>query len=208
LLLLRESPAPLNIHCTPEVREELTERFPVLKMLEHYCGVIWQQIPIDGNSFQVAGVDGISFRAVPLRSNAPPYSTRRDRPAPGDNIGLMIRDTESGRQAFYAPGLGAIDSTVLAEMAAAAVLLVDGTCWHDDDMERAGVGRKLARAMGHLPQAGTGGMIETLSRFPEARRVLIHINNTNPILDENGSERQQLRGLGIEVAQDGLCLEV
>lgn len=208
LLLLRESPHPLDVYCTPEVCEELTERFPVFGMLQHYCGLNWHEIPIDGRAFEVEGVDGIAFRAVPLRSNAPPYSTRRDCPEAGDNIGLVIRDRRSGKRAFYAPGLGAIDATVLAEMRAAGCLLVDGTCWHDDDLARAGVGTKTSRAMGHLPQTGPGGMIETLSAFPNARRILIHINNTNPILDENGPERRQLFQTGIEVACDGMMIEL
>jgi pyrroloquinoline quinone biosynthesis protein B len=196
------------VYCTPEVCEELTERFPVFGMLQHYCGLNWHDIPIDGRAFEVEGVDGIAFRAVPLRSNAPPYSIRRDRPAPGDNIGLVIRDRRSGKRAFYAPGLGAIDATVLAEMRAAGCLLVDGTCWHDDDLARAGVGSKTGRAMGHLPQAGPGGMIETLSAFPNARRVLIHINNTNPILNDHSIERSELNQAGIEVAHDGMCIEL
>ena len=91
-------------------------------------------------------------------------------------------------------------------MAGADCLLVDGTFWTDDEMIRQGVGRKRASEIGHLPQTGPGGMIERLREFPSARRVLIHINNTNPILDEDSEERLLLEREGIEVAFDGMEL--
>jgi pyrroloquinoline quinone biosynthesis protein B len=88
-------------------------------------------------------------------------------------------------------------------------VLVDGTFWSDDEMIRIGVSHKRASELGHLPQSGTGGMAEQLARLsPGTRRVLIHINNTNPILDEAGPERAQLAALGIEVAYDGMEIEL
>lgn len=75
-------------------------------------------------------------------------------------------------------------------------------------MAHAGVGTKLGSEMGHLPQSGEGGMIEVLNAYPESRRVLIHINNTNPILDEDSPERAELTRHGIEVAHDGLVINL
>ena len=83
-------------------------------------------------------------------------------------------------------------------------LLVDGTLWRDDEMAFAGVGDKLGSEMGHLQQRGPGGMIELLDAQPASRKVLIHINNTNPILDEDSAERAELVAHGIEVAHDGM----
>jgi pyrroloquinoline quinone biosynthesis protein B len=84
-------------------------------------------------------------------------------------------------------------------------VLVDGTFWRDDEMIAAGVSSKHASELGHLPQSGTGGMIETLAKLPPTtRRILIHVNNTNPILDELSAERAALTDAGIEVAFDGL----
>jgi pyrroloquinoline quinone biosynthesis protein B len=119
---------------------------------------------------------------------------------------LTIRDRTSKRSLFYAPGLGEIDEHVDRAMAAADCLLVDGTFWSDDEMLSLGVGRKRAREIGHLPQSGPGGMIERLRGFASARRILIHINNTNPILDEDSAERRTLEREGIEVAFDGMEL--
>ena len=205
LLLLREGDR-LPLYTTEHVREDLTEGLPVLRLLDHFCGVDWHRIAIDGRPFTIDGIEEIELQALPLVSKPPPFSPRRDAPQPGDNIGFVIRDRRSRRSAFYAPGLAEIDDHVRREMAAVNCLLVDGTFWTDDEMISLGVGRKRAREIGHLPQAGAGGMIEHLRDFPNARRVLIHINNTNPILDEDSAERRMLEREGIEVAFDGMEL--
>jgi len=205
LLLMREGER-MPIYCTTLVRDDLAAGFPVLPILDHFCGVAWHEIPIDGASFSVDGVGGIELRALPLSSKPPPFSPRRSAPQPGDNVGFVIRDRRSGGSAFYAPGLAEIDDNVHREMSGADCLLVDGTFWTDDEMVSQGVGRKRAREIGHLPQSGEGGMIERLREFPDARRILIHINNTNPILDEESAERRTLEREGIEVAFDGMEL--
>src|SRR5690606_17076333 len=146
--------------------------------------------------------------SIPLRSSAPPYSTHRNDPHPGDNIGLFIEDADTGGKLFYAPGLGQVSAELLAIMADADCLLVDGTLWRDDEMRVREVGQKLGSEMGHLQQSGPGGMIEVLDGLPAARKVLIHINNTNPILDEASAERAVLVEHGIEVAFDGMSIEL
>lgn len=207
LFLLREG-APLEVHCTERVREDLTHGNPVFRVLEHYCGVRWHRVPIDGSPFQVAGASALRFTAVPLKSNAPPFSPQRDRPLPGDNIGVRVEDRGSGRNLFYAPGLGEIEPHLEPFLASADCLLVDGTFWTDDEMVRLGISQKRARDLGHLPQSGPGGMMDVLERYPRARKILIHINNTNPILDEARPERAELAARGIEVAWDGMEIEL
>ena len=92
-----------------------------------------------------------------------------------------------------------------AAMLAADCVLVDGTLWTDDEMIALGASKKTSRDMGHLPQSGPGGMVEWLDQLPATiRKVLIHINNTNPILDERSPQREVLRSHGIEVAFDGM----
>lgn len=120
-------------------------------------------------------------------------------------MALVMTDQGSGRSVFYAPGLGAIDERVWAGMQAAACVLVDGTFWTDDEMIAQGLSKKRARDIGHLPQSGPGGMLEWLERLPSAtRKILIHVNNTNPILDEDSAERAELKRRGVEVAWDGM----
>ncbi|HTS23551.1 MAG TPA: pyrroloquinoline quinone biosynthesis protein PqqB [Casimicrobiaceae bacterium] len=205
LLLLREG-SRLQIHTTDLVRDELTGGLPVLSLLEHFCGVDWHRIPLDATAFDVDGIEGLELRALPIAGKPAPFSPRRDNPQPGDNIGLTIHDRRTQRSLFYAPGLARIDERVADAMKSADCLLVDGTFWTDDEMIRLGVGSKRAQDIGHLPQAGPGGMIERLRAFPNARRVLVHINNTNPILDEDSAERRLLEREGIEVAFDGMEL--
>lgn len=209
LYMLREHRQPLEIWCTEPVREDLEHGNPLFKLLQHYCGVDWRPIVPDGEPFEIASVPGMRFRALPLRSNAPPYSPRRDRPEPGDNIGLVVENIDDGKRLFYAPGLGEIDDPATAALHAADCVLVDGTCWTDDEMIALGLSKKRARDMGHRAISGTGGMLEHLGRLPATtRRVLIHINNTNPVLDEDGAEYAELVANGIELAHDGMDIRV
>jgi pyrroloquinoline quinone biosynthesis protein B len=88
-------------------------------------------------------------------------------------------------------------------------VLVDGTFWTDDEMIKLGISKNSARDIGHLPQSGAGGMLDWLDRLPmTTRRVLIHINNTNPILDEDSPERRELDRRRVEVAYDGMEIEL
>ena len=168
-----------------------------------------QRIGLDGASFTIPGVPGLSLRAMPLSSKAAPYSPHRDNPVPGDNLGITITDTRRGSSVFYAPGLGEHDARVDAAMRSADCVLVDGTFWTDDEMIALGLSHKTGRSIGHLPQHGPGGMIEWLDTLPRTvRKILIHINNTNPILDEASPERAVLQRHGIEVAHDGLQIEL
>jgi pyrroloquinoline quinone biosynthesis protein B len=204
LFMLREG-RPLEIYSTEMAREDLTTGNPVLNILQHYCGVNWHRIPIDaGTLFSVIGAEELQFTAVPVSSKPPPYSPHRDHPRSGDNIGMRISDPRTGKVLFYAPGLGEIEPQVKPFLAEADCVMVDGTFWTDDEMIQLGVSKKRARDIGHLPQSGPGGMIELLKSLRASRKILIHINNTNPILNEDSAERRALEAAGIEVAYDGM----
>lgn len=204
LLMLREG-APLEVWCTEAARDDLSTGNPIFNVLSHYCTVHWHRVVPDGRSaFTVPGAPGLRFTATALRSNAPPYSPYRDRPRPGDNIGVWIEDERTGTSLFYAPGLGELEPRVMSFMQRSDCLMVDGTFWTDDEMIRLGVSEKRARDLGHLPQSGPNGMIEALAPLRRSRKILIHINNTNPILDEDSPERAALDRAGIEVAFDGM----
>jgi pyrroloquinoline quinone biosynthesis protein B len=204
LLMLREG-QPLKVYCTDSVHVDLSTTNPLFGILGHYCGVEWRRLHVrDSTCFYVEGADGLSLNAVPLLSKAPPYSSHRHDPHEGDTLGLQVTDEATGRTMFYAPGLGRIESHLRAILERADCLLVDGTFWSDGEMIDQNIGDKRAHDMGHLPQSGQGGMIEVLTGYPHGRKILIHINNTNPILDEDSPERAQLASAGIEVAHDGM----
>ena len=209
LLMLRESTRPLAVWCTDETCADLTRGNPIFGVLGHYCGIDRRALVPDGHEFTVDGVDGLSWRALAVPSKPAPYSPHREAPVAGDNVALVIRDAATQRTAVYAPGLGAMEQTVWRAMQAAGCVLVDGTFWTDDEMIVLGASRKRAREIGHLPQSGRGGMLEWLGQLSaDTRRILIHVNNTNRILDEDSPERAELTRQGIEVAWDGLEIEL
>jgi pyrroloquinoline quinone biosynthesis protein B len=204
LLMLREG-RPLEIYSTDMAREDLSTGNPLFAILQHYCGANWHPVPVAaGAAFKAVGAEELEFTAVPVSSKPPPYSPHRENPRDGDNIGMRISDPHSGKALFYAPGLGAIEPQVRPFLEEADCVMVDGTFWTDDEMIRLGVSKKRARDIGHLPQSGPGGMIEVLKPLRASRKILIHINNTNPILNEDSRERHTLDAAGIEVAYDGM----
>jgi pyrroloquinoline quinone biosynthesis protein B len=205
LFMLREATRPWPLWCTDSAYADLTRGNPILQVLAHYCGVERRRIDLAGDDFTVDGVTGVRWRGLPVASKPAPYSPNRESPVCGDNIALLITSESTRKSVLYAPGLGSMEDHVWAAMQGVDCVLVDGTFWTDDEMIRLGLSRKHAREIGHLPQSGPGGMLEWLERLPAAtRKILIHINNTNPILDETSPERAELRRRGIEVAWDGM----
>jgi pyrroloquinoline quinone biosynthesis protein B len=164
----------------------------VLTMLERYCGAEWQTLeagPLDGSSLEVE-----------------PFGTGGDAPRYSDveveASGFMFRDR--GGVVTYVPGLARLDDDVLARFAGSDLVLVDGTFWRDDELARLGISDRSARDMGHVPLSGPGGTLEVLAGLERPRKVLVHINNTNPILLEDSAEREAVVRVGVEVAYDGL----
>lgn len=211
LLMLREG-KPVSLYCTASVWDDLTNGLPLALVLSHYCGVQWRPIPMQSNGhtsnditpLKVPGIDNILFTPIALKSKAPPYSQHRNLPQPGNNIGLLIENQLTGKTIFYAPGLGEMEPHVAAIMRQADCVLVDGTLWAANEMIQLGLSEKTAADMGHLQLSGAGGMIEALDAIEPRRKILIHINNTNPILNEDSDERATLQRHGIEVAYDGM----
>ena len=121
--------------------------------------------------------------------------------------GLVFGDGDG--TVTYVPGLARLDDSVIARLAASDLVLIDGTFWHDDDLARQGIASdRTARDMGHVPLAGPGGTLEVLAGLERPRKVLVHINNTNPILLEDSREREEVVRAGVEVAYDGLEVEL
>jgi pyrroloquinoline quinone biosynthesis protein B len=200
LLLMRESPTPLRIYGEAGIRRALSDGYPVLGVLERYSGTEWHTLerghpqPLAGSSLEVE-----------------PFAAGGDAPRYFDGkleaSGLIF--TEGDRTLTYVPGLARLDEHVIARFAASDVVLVDGTFWHDDDLARQGIASdRSARDMGHVPLAGPGGTLEVLAGLERPRKLLVHINNTNPILLEDSPEREEVARAGVEVAYDGLEVEL
>jgi pyrroloquinoline quinone biosynthesis protein B len=204
LLLLRESSEPIRVYGSEQVRRALSGGYPVLPILDRYCGVQWQAlepgrpVAIDGSSL---GVE--SFAAG---GDAPRYLAGTG--AGVEATGLVFRDRVTGGVLTYVPGLARMDDAVRERLAASDVVLVDGTFWRDDDLARLGISDRTAAQMGHVPLSGAGGTLEALAALERPRAILVHINNTNPVLLEHSPERDAVRRAGVEVADDGLEIEL
>lgn len=210
LLGLREGPC-IDLYATPCVFEDLTTGLPLLNVLQHYCGTRWHMLPVAGDQacaeFEVDGFASLRFTALAIPGKAPPYSPHRREQVVGDNIALLIEDLRGGSRLFYSPGLAEVGEQEMRWMSGADCLLVDGTFWEEQEMQRAGLSGKTATEMGHLPQtasAARAGMVEVMQATTARRKVLIHINNSNPILDEGSAQRRVLQAHGIEVSYDGM----
>ena len=117
------------------------------------------------------------------------------------NVGVEISD--GAKRLAYVPGAAAMTPALRERLARADVILFDGTLFTDDEMIRTGTGTKTGRRMGHMPIEGEGGSLAAFKAFP-ARKIFVHINNTNPILVDGSPERRRVESAGWEVAWDGM----
>ncbi|CAN5802506.1 pyrroloquinoline quinone biosynthesis protein PqqB [soil metagenome] len=201
LLLLREVNS-LELHATAEVHEKLSRGTSVLQTLDAYTRVDWQPV---STGTEVSLGDGLSYQAFSVPTS------KRARFGSGEEegvVGYRITDEHSGRTLVYLPGAQELTSSVLAQLEDCTCLLFDGTCWQDDELIQLGIARKTSREMGHLPISGADGSLKQLASLPIERKIYIHINNTNPILLEDAPERRSVEEHGLEVAADGLELEI
>jgi len=202
LLLLREAQA-LDVHATDAVYETLRAGTGVLATLSRYCRVVWHPVT---PGVDVSLGDGLSYRAFDVPT------TKRARfgagTGPGRVVGYRLTEEHSGRAAVYLPGVQRLTPEVRCQLDDCACLLIDGTCWDDDELVRLGLAAKTSTAMGHLPISGTGGSLEQLRGLSVERTIYIHMNNTNPVLLEDSPERRMVTERGVEVAVDGLEVKV
>ncbi|MBS1846070.1 MAG: pyrroloquinoline quinone biosynthesis protein PqqB [Actinobacteria bacterium] len=202
LLLLRESSAPLRVYSTPEVRAALTSNYPLMTMLERYCGVEWNELATEGPT-ALAG-SSLTVETFPTGGDAPLYMG--DAPGPGA-IGLTVRDTAGEGTLVYVPAIESFESGVGERLAEGDVVLADGTFFRHDDLVSLGMGTRDSWAMGHAPLTGEGGTLDALAAL-DARVALVHINNTNPMLLEDSPERAEVEGRGLVISYDGMEIDL
>ncbi|MDJ0518957.1 MAG: pyrroloquinoline quinone biosynthesis protein PqqB [Trichodesmium sp. MO_231.B1] len=209
LMILREADEPLQIYGTDSVRQGLTEGFSLLRVLKHYCGVNWVNIE-PGSTVNLSNNDnlGLEVEVFSLPSKPPKYM-RSSLPVEGNwVVGFTFRDRDSGGVVTYAPALAELSDSILERLENSDCILVDGTFWQDNELLALGTSTRTARAMGHLPLSGDDGSLIRLSKLSSKRKIFTHINNTNPILIANSTERKIVEAAGMEVAYDGLTIEL
>ncbi len=156
-----------------------------------------------------AGVDlGLSVKsfAVPGKialyledKNAPNFGTTA-----GDTIGLQITETATGKSFFYIPGCARVDAALAARLKGAALVFFDGTLWHENEMIEQGLMGKTGSRMGHVNMSGPDGSIAGFAPLGVARKIFVHINNSNPVLDAASKERAEAQAAGWEIGADGM----
>ena len=210
LLHLREF-QPLTIYSTLAVRRILTEENRLFQVLTRSNPPVkWETLPLDRLIPLVpptssGAKDGFFCKAVPLLAGFPDYvsdSLRGNMPPEEAVIGVQLVHKE--KRFFYAPSVSGQGEEWQRSVDESDLALLDGTFWKDDELISAKRGRKTAREMGHLPLWGERGMLKRPFRLGKTKRVLTHINNTNPILNEESPEHRAVRDAGWDIAYDGM----
>ncbi len=148
---------------------------------------------------------GIAVRVYPVPGKVPLFAEGAGDPGvaeDGQAVGVAL--SAGGGTLHYIPGCAVMTSALRARLAGAACVMFDGTLFDDDEMLRLGAGPKTGRRMGHMPMTGPGSTLEAFETIPVARRIFVHINNTNPALLSDSPERAHLAAAGWEVAEDGM----
>jgi pyrroloquinoline quinone biosynthesis protein B len=211
LLSLRES-YPLVVYATERVRRGFTEDNVLYRTLLRFPEqVTWRPLKL-GREEALAGADGrpsgLAVEAVAAPGKAPIHlelgRPPRSAPDPEDNIGLRIRETATGRRLAYFPAVGGVTPAVTEALGGADCVFFDGTFWSSDELPAQGLGSKRAEDMAHLPIGGSRGSLAMLRGLHAARRIYIHVNNTNPVLREDAAERTEAHAAGWEIAWDGM----
>lgn len=176
--------------------------------------VVRRTLPLD-RAQPVAAADGtpiglaVETFAVPgkvalyMEEDGSPLSGRA-----GDTVAVRLIDEARGREAFYVPNCARIDGDLTRRLDGAAAVFFDGTLFRDDEMIRAGLGAKTGRRMGHVSMDGPEGVLAAFEGLAVARKVFVHMNNSNPALMSDSPERRRVEAAGWDVACDGLEIEV
>jgi pyrroloquinoline quinone biosynthesis protein B len=146
-----------------------------------------------------------SFTLLPMPGKYPAWAEIGDRPH-NDAVSGVLIETRTHSRLAYVPGLSRVSPELLHTLASCAILLVDGTFWSEDELIEIEPNARRASEIGHMPVSGPNGSMATLSSLPGVRRIYIHINNSNPILDESSSQYRAVKDAGWEIAYDGMEL--
>jgi pyrroloquinoline quinone biosynthesis protein B len=198
LLLLREF-QPLHIYATKLVRDIL-EANSFFQMLHRVPNQLTWTTIVPGSPFQMPDRNVCTPIELPA---APPHYAKEiaGTEISGASLGLIFES--AAMRLAYTPSLPVITEELLAVYETCEVILVDGTFWSDAELRRNHSGTPLARAIGHIPMSGEDGSIALLGKLKAPRKVFIHINNTNPVLDPRSEEYKKVIDAGWEIGHDG-----
>jgi pyrroloquinoline quinone biosynthesis protein B len=204
LLLLREL-QPLRIYATASVRRILRKDNSMFGMLQRIPNqTLWTDF-VCAKEFHLCNVQGeesgLRCQAWSLSTHYPAYVTadRQSQLALGEASMGFVLESPSGSRLAFMPAVPQLEDALLQQLETCDVLLFDGTFWSDDELIRVQGSGQTARQMGHIPVEST----VKLAGLRRPRKIFLHINNTNPMLDEASPEHRQVRDAGWEIAEDG-----
>ncbi len=208
LLLMREL-QPLRVHATKSVRRILSKDNSMFAMLQRVPGqVSWNEF-VPGIQFSLLGPagddSGLRCRAIPLGTHFPAYvsAPRRSQLNPLESSLGLIVESSSGKRLAFLPAVPRFDKDVLKLLESADLILFDGTFWAADELIQLQGSVQSSWDMGHVPVSSPAGSLAMLAQLRHPRKIYLHINNTNPMLNEAGPEYRQVRDAGVEIAEDG-----
>lgn len=207
LLNLREA-QPFSVYAAGRVLGALAANpiFAILQpqLVERIELPMDEAIPLHG-----AGVDlGLSIRAFPVPGKIALYLEDKNAPnfgtAAGDTLGLEVIETKTEKSFFYIPGCAKVDEALSARLRGAALVFFDGTLFHENEMIEQGLMGKTGSRMGHVNMSGDDGSMAAFAPLDVARKIYVHINNSNPVLDDKSTQRAVANAAGWEIGADGM----
>lgn len=201
LLTLREK-TPFDLYATPEILEALAAN-PIFGVMD--AELVARRPVALGDRIETAG---LTIETFPVPGKVPLYQEAGE--VKTEEIGettIGLRLSANGGTAVYIPGCAAAPDDLLARMEGADLVMFDGTVWENEEMPRLGAGAKTGKRMGHMAMSGPEGSMARLAGL-SARKVYLHINNTNPVLQPDGPERREAEAAGWTVAVDGMEIEL
>jgi pyrroloquinoline quinone biosynthesis protein B len=207
LLNLREA-QPFGLYAAGRVLQALGAN-PIFTILQTQLVSRIELMMDQATPLKGAGVElGLSIRAFPVPGKIALYLEDKNAPnfgtSAGDTLGLEVTDTASGKSFFYIPGCAKVDAALAARLKNAALVFFDGTLFRENEMIEQGLMGKTGSRMGHINMSGDDGSIAAFAPLDVARKIYVHINNSNPVLDANAQERAISQAAGWEIGFDGM----
>ena len=212
LLCLREGQS-LTIYGSARVLDVLAAN-SIFDVLD---AEIVRRVPMElGRSFAVegpSGAVGITIEPFAVPGKIPLYLETEDAKGnygsqEGDTVGLKVIESGKGHHFFFIPGCARLDDPLRARLKNAPLVFFDGTLYTNDEMIKQGLMDKTGERIGHMNMSGEGGTVEQFAPLNVARKIFIHINNSNPVLRDDSPERAAVERAGWEVAYDGMEVRV
>jgi len=209
LLLLREL-QPLRVYAAPSILRILREENSMFGMLNRVePQVVWTSMK-SGAPFPLLSADGkasgLGCEAYYLSGRYPKYvKSEAATLARDEATAALFFESASGKRVAYIPAVGSLSDALLEKIRRVDLLVFDGTFWSDDELRRVQGSGETAHQMGHIPVEES---LRLLKSIEVGRKMFIHLNNTNPILNEASREHRAVRQAGWEVAEDNWQLEL